>query len=625
MTRREGLIGLFILSVVGAPGAISAQVQTAEQAKCLKALNKAGKKVALKQGKENQLCLKNAGKGKITDLQRCSVEDGKNRVEKARSKTTKDETKKCVATPDFGYTGAETVNAAAASQEAGLLADLFGTDVNPAVILKDNDKDGAKCQSSVLRETDKLLQAKLQEFFVCTNAGLKNKLTPITSAAGLEECLHVVAADPKGKVAKKTAKLTKVMGKACASQDLNTAFPGVCAGAADFVGCVEARVNCRTCLMLNLMHGLDADCEVYDDGQSNNSCVALVPDRYATIQQAIDAVPDGGTVLVKPGIYTEAITVFGKRVDLIGSGSAGRQRTEIAGAPPRSIPDAYAATGVITYGGGGGGRLVSFALRYGQTAVLGAGATAPLGPVHIEDVVISESARGILGEFSELIMNGVTITDTAGPGASVLCFEEVYAKYVKFQGAGGVGMVIRNCLGSEIIEISGEFSDNARGGLAIVGDDATIGISDTVVSSNEDFGILFFLTGKAVISNTQVLATTDTDGPYGDGILAVGSGPVLVFGSSSTSNQRGGIMIFGCSPENQTDLSAASTVLSFNRWGLAAGKEQTYSAPCSVGCPGAVFNDLGGNSLTANSEKDFKPKINCGLLDVPTTPAVPAP
>ena len=37
----------------------------------------------------------------------------------------------------------------------------------------------------------------------------------------------------------------------------------------------------------------------------------IVPDRYATIQQAIDAARPGQTVLVKPGEYREAVTLKG--------------------------------------------------------------------------------------------------------------------------------------------------------------------------------------------------------------------------------------------------------------------------------------------------------------------------
>jgi hypothetical protein len=42
-----------------------------------------------------------------------------------------------------------------------------------------------------------------------------------------------------------------------------------------------------------------------------------VPDDYTSIQAAIDAAPDGGTVLVAPGVYHEAVRISGKSVKLV--------------------------------------------------------------------------------------------------------------------------------------------------------------------------------------------------------------------------------------------------------------------------------------------------------------------
>ena len=48
------------------------------------------------------------------------------------------------------------------------------------------------------------------------------------------------------------------------------------------------------------------------------SATLLVPDEYSTIQSAIDASSDGGSVLVAAGTYYENINFHGKNISVIG-------------------------------------------------------------------------------------------------------------------------------------------------------------------------------------------------------------------------------------------------------------------------------------------------------------------
>lgn len=113
------------------------------------------------------------------------------------------------------------------------------------------------------------MAAKLKVFNNCKKAGLKAYY--INSRARLEECLDEIIADPRGKIAKIIASLDNTMDRKCGAY-LADAFPGVCAGQAEFAQCVDTLVECRACLMINAMDDLSKDCDAFDDGVLNDSC-----------------------------------------------------------------------------------------------------------------------------------------------------------------------------------------------------------------------------------------------------------------------------------------------------------------------------------------------------------------
>ncbi len=250
-----------------------AQVQSAEQQACINALNKAGTKVAATQAKENAACLKNAAAGVQPNAQACLTADAKLKVTKAMDKTGDAEVKKCTTAPDFGRASVATINGGARNEEVNLVAEIFGPDLTPAVISAASDSIGAACQLAVMKAYEKVAATKLKVFLKCKKAGLK--AGTIFSQATLEACFDTVAAD--GSVAKAVAKLGPTITKKCPGVNIAAAFPGVCASAIDFPACVDTRVECRACLMLDAMDGLGRDCDLFDDGVANGSCDNLPP------------------------------------------------------------------------------------------------------------------------------------------------------------------------------------------------------------------------------------------------------------------------------------------------------------------------------------------------------------
>lgn len=249
--------------------------QSRDQQSCINAVNKRGVSVAKAQGKENVACVKDATRGKLSlPAEECLLADGKGKVEKATNKTVSDEQSKCGpgSEPDFGFTSAAEVNAVAVAEEVEWIHDLFGEDL--AATLSTASAEG-RCQTTVVKKAEKIAATTLKEFLRCKKGGLKD--ASICSPADLEDCLAIVAEDARGKIAKTVDKLRSAVAKDCLGVSLEATFPGDCAQAQDFSGCVNELVQCRACNTVNGMDGIDASCDEFDDGVANGTCGGIPP------------------------------------------------------------------------------------------------------------------------------------------------------------------------------------------------------------------------------------------------------------------------------------------------------------------------------------------------------------
>ena len=247
--------------------------QTRAQQRCTNALNADFAKVARAQDRAIFKCLKNkARKGESAVACLALPNRG---VDRARDRTRADEDRRCGETPpDFGPLDADTVNEAAVAAEHAMLSELFGADLDAALVAQADDKSAARCQQKVVKAVHKCQSTQIKEFNRCKKTTLKNG--GATSSAGLARCL---AFDPKGRIAKKCdpqfgALATKVLPRICEGVDLLEAFPGC--GTADpgeLASCLDEAIACRVCLGLNEADGLSEDCDLFDDGESNASCL----------------------------------------------------------------------------------------------------------------------------------------------------------------------------------------------------------------------------------------------------------------------------------------------------------------------------------------------------------------
>ncbi|MFQ5478309.1 MAG: lipocalin family protein [Candidatus Binatia bacterium] len=255
--------------------------QDKAQRNCLVALTKSASGLPRAQAKELSRCITNTAKSIGDDPAVCWIADRRGRIEKAKGKVASVETRSCSVLPDFGFWGASVLNDATSKQQLALATDVFGIDLSAVttdfltncsgVPNYERRKKCARCQASVVRGYEKIFDAKLSAVAKCKKSGLGSGY--INSRARLEECLDAIATDSRGKIARATAKLSRTAARKCSNP---VAFlPGTCGGspdAATFAACVDAKVECRVCRMINAAEGTGKDCDTFDDGLANNSC-----------------------------------------------------------------------------------------------------------------------------------------------------------------------------------------------------------------------------------------------------------------------------------------------------------------------------------------------------------------
>jgi hypothetical protein len=178
--------------------------------------------------------------------------------------------------PDFGPTDAVTVNDAAIQLGIDVVGDIFGPDLDGALATSAVDKDAASCQSRVVKSIARCQRTMLKAFNRCKKLGVKSAI--IRTAADLEACID---ANPRRVVERACDAMTgviatRVLPRYCIPRgvDLSDALPGCGVGEPENVSmCVEESIACRVCAALNQADDLALDCDLFDDGAANSSCL----------------------------------------------------------------------------------------------------------------------------------------------------------------------------------------------------------------------------------------------------------------------------------------------------------------------------------------------------------------
>ncbi len=282
---RPLILVLSLLLIVGFAVSSAAQ-QTKDQQNCTNALNNEARKVADKIGKEWCKCIQDKTKGKVADVEDCVDADAKSKIAKAILKIGDQDAKKCSGDdkdgnprkPDFCVTATPepTISAAAFAKEDAILHGVFGSDVDAALLA---DKNGNKCQLALAKTAKKCQATKLKEFNKCKKVALKDGAAD--GDALQDACLGIGAVaqpDEKGKIAKACIdKIDTDIDKKCVGKgvDLSDAAPGCGTDDPATLGaCIDHLVECRVCTYLNVVDNLARDCDLFDDGIDNASCVS---------------------------------------------------------------------------------------------------------------------------------------------------------------------------------------------------------------------------------------------------------------------------------------------------------------------------------------------------------------
>ena len=293
------------LLAAGLAGVAAAAPQSGDQQRCINDLTKAAADVVKHQGKSNWKCLHNATRGKSDKLgdagetltaQACLGNDVGGKVAKKKQRTIDKDLLRCQGAgfPDFAYAGATASNAAASGEPVQMVAELFGPDLDAAVVDYESDRDGAKCQVEVLKGANRIVD----DMWRVARGGIADALRgknrragaapdlPAHSGDNLQgEILAQSFDDLQGKIQGEVDRLASKAQSRCAGAAATLAqmFPGSCATAAtigELVDCVTARARAHFYQSVEGVQAMSIACDLTDDGAHNESCVTAAQQRH---------------------------------------------------------------------------------------------------------------------------------------------------------------------------------------------------------------------------------------------------------------------------------------------------------------------------------------------------------
>jgi hypothetical protein len=316
------------------------------------------------------------------------------------------------------------------------------------------------------------------------------------------------------------------------------------------------------------------------------------PNReFPTIQSAIDALPDGGTLRFTQAVVRvdEPLFVRGKRIVIEGNGCdeqspRPKTGTHLVGPRAERLAEFDAVRGLINFEPGEPGQPASGAtIRNLKVSGFDAGiratgdASRTAGAVVVEKVCITNTGRGIAWTAAaSLSLKNVLIRDVAWNGVSITPATTLAGAFVHFGGvtilnaAGAcvyyqsvqaviVGSLFNNCgtsgtivsLNANVLVADTSIAGSRGPGIAISG--GSTFINDTFINQATGFGILLHNVVHGDVEDVHIKDTTAFTagaqaGLFGDGVTVVGgtaSGMVWVTASLIENAAHSGVANYG--------------------------------------------------------------------------------
>jgi hypothetical protein len=281
---------------------------------------------------------------------------------------------------------------------------------------------------------------------------------------------------------------------------------------------------------------------------------------YPTLQAAIDALADGGKLIIAPGVFevpsplhiqSKQIAIEGAGCDELPKGKAPKRVTQLVGPRPGHVAEFESVVGLFNYQDAGG-RLRGLKLSgfdAGIRARDGAAAALRGRSLVIEETCISDTGRGIAWSASSALQlenvairrvfwNGISATTAALSFAPHSAFDLLvqdaanacvaYQRQIAYVSGvfGGCGVGGGISAESSALLIRNALILNSAGpGLNVTGEFSWTNIADSTISDTTVAGIVLQDPFSAVINNTKIFDTFASNGSWGDGILIVGTHP----------------------------------------------------------------------------------------------------
>lgn len=218
-----------------------------------------------------------------------------------------------------------------------------------------------------------------------------------------------------------------------------------------------------------------------------------VPEDYPTIGAAINAASDGDSILVGPGTYDPAPTVYGEpnNITLLGNGYSGPNRTTIVGNFSTEIEAKIDLRNTDGWEVGG------FEMMSGHKGInTGGCSNSYFHDLYVHDVTWYYAVGVEIGDASNMLVERCV-------------FERCTYSGIEVFYDGGTGIIIRN---NTIVWTTGAFLAPGNG-ILIRGSVPDIVIENNIIAYNDDEGVEFM---SGVYVGTETLDFNDVFGNSGN-------------------------------------------------------------------------------------------------------------